>query len=174
MLRVSIVFGFLTLLSPAFAAPTKPLTPEDFRGTWLHAKKASETEQRMQAIEAATQDVPFFARKKARSRLRDATKPTPKIQIEVKDGTLQLKRGARTMNVKLGATPVEMSLGEQRAKIAARFAQHKLTVESRSEKGSRRTVFSLSEDRSTLIVRTRTATKKLKRPVEVRASYTRR
>ncbi len=111
-------------------------------GQWREAITAEEKEQRIQAIDEATRRMNGMRRGMARSRLSERTSPPRKLDIEVEDSKMTIASGGRRLELELGASPIEVSGNDGKARVSARMEGPQLIVVARHGKGERTTAYS--------------------------------
>lgn len=129
------------------AEPASPLT-----GHWRAAETADEREQRLQAIDEATDRLGRFQRKRARSRLAERTSSPPRLTIVIEESTVAITSGDRRLEVKPGAAPVEIAGNQGKARVSARMDDEGLTLLARADEGDRTTVYRASGNTLTVEV----------------------
>lgn len=121
-------------------------------GSWIAAETVEEKEQRLRAIDAATNQLGRLQRGRARSRLQERTAPPPRLTIALTDSTVALTSGDLRLAVALGGAPAEVPTNQGKAWISAQVGDQRLTVVARGDDGDRTTIYHASHDDLTVEV----------------------
>jgi hypothetical protein len=171
---VSLVAALVLAGSSPARAESEPPPEADFTGVWVYAADEQEVKERREAIEAAIDGVPRFARGKAKKRLGERTTPPPELEIEVAAGHLELSRGDRDVSLQLDGDPVTFEKDGKRAALSAQLIDGQIVVTSKGDNGTRVTTYRLSPDRKQLILSVNMQGARLSEPVVYQTTYVRR
>jgi hypothetical protein len=122
-------------------------TSSPFVGRWRAAETADEKEQRLQAIDEATEGMRAFRRGRARSRLAERTSPQATLIMELEGSKLTIGPEDRRIELEVGGSPIEVSESEGTARVSARMEGQRLIVMARSDQGERTTTYEANGDR---------------------------
>jgi hypothetical protein len=136
-----------TMGGPRVAEPASSLA-----GHWRAAETADEREQRLKAIDEATDRLGRFQRNRARSRLAERTSPPPRLTIAIEESTVAITSGDRRLEVKPGAAPVEIADNQGKARVSGQMDDEGLTLLARGDEGDRTTVYRASGNTLTVEV----------------------
>jgi hypothetical protein len=140
-------------------------------GVWKHSQDANEQAQRYAAIDEATKGMNRMMRGRAREMLR--AKTVPESGLNLSDGgnrvTFAGQNHRVTFNTDGSPTRVQSERGTATAR--AKRENGKLVVTSQAQNGVQTTVYSLSKDRTRLVLDVSVSGSKLKNPVKFRTTY---
>ena len=140
-------------------------------GQWRAAETAEGKQQRLQAIDEATESMGRFRRGKARGRLAEHTSPPETLTIEVEGSKVRIGSGDRGLELELGGPPIEVEGRQGKARLSARMEGERLIVEARSDGGGRTTTYRADEDR--LVMEVTMTGDKLAGPLKYVTTYLR-
>lgn len=140
-------------------------------GVWKHSQDANEQAQRCAAIDKATQGFNRMMRGRAREMLRAKTVPQSGLSLS-DNGDRILFAGQNnrvTLNTDDSPTRVENERGT--ATVRAKREKGQLTVTSQAKNGVQTTIYSLSQDKTRLVLDVTVSGGKLPNPVKFRTTY---
>lgn len=138
---------FPTMSGAGGAEPASPLA-----GHWRAAETADEREQRLRAIDDATDRLGRFQRNRARSRIAERTSPPPRLTIAIEESTVAITSGDRRLEVEPGTAPVEITGHQGKARVSAQIDDEGLTLLASADEGDRTTLYRASGDTLTVEV----------------------
>lgn len=156
-------------LSSSVAQATEP---NGLSGQWRAAETETEAASRAAAIEKAARSFPVMARKTAKSRLAEQTKPTRRLEIQISGDQLVLTREARRIELKLGGAPVSVERDGKKTTVRAVLEGESLVVRTKGEAGSRTATYRLIDD-GHLKLMIRMSGGRLKNPLQFEQTYAR-
>lgn len=128
----------------AFAKELKSLS-----GVWAAKETKEEAKAREAAIKKAIQSVPFFARGKAKDRLRERTKAPQTVRVELlEDGRVRLTTGDKKLELTVGGAPLEREKDGKKVKISAQDYQGRLVINSVGKDAKRVATYRVTENGS--------------------------
>jgi len=166
LLGVSVVAS-----STVWAAP--PVNPK-LAGEWQYAGDKKEQAQRLAAIEKVTENIGTFVRGRARSKLREQTTPSPRLTIKVNEDRIALYRENKNTELKLGGKPKKVQGPQGKVLLNAVTRGNGFAIVSKTEKGARTSVYSVSEDGTRLTVAVSMSGERLKTPLAYSTTYQRK
>jgi hypothetical protein len=110
-------------------------------GHWFAAETPDEQTPRLKAIDEVTDNLGFFQRGKARSRLAESTSPPESLMIELTDSTATIAFEDRRLELELGGPPVEVSGTEEKTRVSAKLEGERLIVLFQGDKRERTTTY---------------------------------
>ena len=175
-MRFSIAAMTLMAVSYALSVAAKeaPADRNDFSGIWAHAGDRKETEQRRLAIEAVTEDLPFFIRGTARERLTERTAPPPELQLTVDKDRFDITRDGKSVSLRFEAKPIMIEQNGKRGLVSVRYEQERIVVVSEGDKSKRLTKYALSPERNRLTMSVSMTGESLSGPLIFQSTYRRK
>jgi hypothetical protein len=140
-------------------------------GDWRAAETAEEKEQRLQAINEATDGMGRLKRGKARSRLEERTSPPPSLMLEFENSTVTIGNPDRRIELELGGAPIEVSESEEKMRMSAKMEDGRLVLIVLGGTSERTTTYRAVE--KNLSVEVIMTSDKLTAPVKYVTTYTR-
>jgi hypothetical protein len=134
VLAIGVVFSTTDVARSAEAS--SPLV-----GHWRAAETEDEKEQRLQAIDEATDDLGRLRRGKARGRLSERTSPPPTLTIEIEGSDLAITSRDRRIELELGGPPIEVAGSEGKVQASAKMEGERLIVVVQGSNGGRTTTY---------------------------------
>jgi hypothetical protein len=146
---------------------------DSLSGTWRLATSEAETAERRASIEAATDELSFFIRSRARSRINERTAPPASLSIRVTGDRVELTGNGRTIVVTVGGPAVAVEGEDGRGEVRASRHRGHLRISMAGEGGSQTRTYLLSDDGQRLVVHVRMTPERLSTPIVFRATYRR-
>lgn len=142
-------------------------------GVWTYSRDAKEEAKRYEAIDRATNDMNRLVRGRVREMLREKTSPVSEIRLT--DGEDRITMSGRNRRVTFATDGSSNRVqGESgTATVRAERKNGQLVVTSQATKGVQTTVYSVSEDGTSLILDVSISGGKLPQPIRYRATYQR-
>ena len=140
-------------------------------GVWKHSQDANEQAQRYAAIDEATKGMHRMMRGRAREMLR--AKTVPQSGLNLSDGGNRITFAGQNHRVTFNTdgSPTRVQSERGTATVRAKRENGKLVVTSQAQNGVQTTVYSLSKDRTRLVLDVSVSGSKLKNPVKFRTTY---
>jgi hypothetical protein len=158
----------LVLMAPGTHAEeaTSPLA-----GSWDLAATAEEEQQRLRAIDEATQHLPRFQQGRARDMLAGRTSPPQSLTIALEGSMVTIGSGGRDLELELGGAPIEVSGDQGKAQLSATMEGDQLVVTADGGRGGRTSEYRTDGDRLSVEVTMTGA--KLSKPLNYVSTYER-
>lgn len=173
MTRTALSFlAFILVAASALGAPAAR-AQEGLTGDWKLAGSSAEAAERRAAIDAATQELPYFMRSRGRERLDERTTPLPKVRISVVGDRVDLTGSGPTISLTVGGPSVPVAAEGRRGSARATRQKGNLVITMQGENGVRTTIYRLSDDGQGLVLDVNLAAKAISTPVRYRVTYKR-
>jgi hypothetical protein len=153
------------------AAWANDLNGEALAGRWELAGTSDEENQRLRAIDSATEHLPRFQRGRARDMLAGRTAPPQSLTISLEGSTVTIGSAGRELELELGGPPIEVSGEQGKAQLSAKMEGEQMIVSADGGKGGRTTTYRADGDRLSVEVTMKGA--KLSQPLIYISTYER-
>lgn len=167
-----LLFAFTIVSTGAF--DVSPAAAQDgIAGTWKLATTSAEESQRKAAIEEAAQELPAFARSRAKKKLDGRTIPPSELHIVVSGDRVELNRAGQKLSLTVGGPAAQVEFEGRRGSAKATRKNGNLVVSLQGDNGERTTIYRLSEDGQRLVLDVEFDVQRLYTPVRYRVTYKR-
>jgi hypothetical protein len=175
MKYLSPIVALIIAVSTGLAeAKDSPGSLSSFSGEWVHAGDCKEAEQRRQAIDAVTKDIPSFFRDTVRKRLDEQTAPPPNVNIIVEGDRIEITRDGSTVSLRIGAKAITMKRNGKRFDVSVKSDGNRFTVVSEGEKGKLVTKYWISPNHKVLTMSVHMTGERLSGSLVFQSTYRRR
>jgi hypothetical protein len=140
-------------------------------GVWKHSQDANEQAQRYAAIDEATKGLNRMMRGRAREMLRAKTVPQSGLSLNDNGDRITFTGQNHRVTFNTDGSPTVVQNERGTATVRAKRENGKLIVTSQAQNGVQTTVYSVSEDRTRLILDVSVTGGKLKNPFKFRTTY---
>ncbi|HET6415068.1 MAG TPA: hypothetical protein VFG22_02140 [Polyangiales bacterium] len=173
MTRHALPFFLFVLAISGGVGASAARAQDGLSGSWKLASSNAEAAERRAAIEAATQELPYFTRSRGRERLEERTTPLAKVRISVVGDRVDLTGSGPTISLTVGGPSVPVEAEGRRGSARATRQEGNLVITLQGENGVRTTIYRLSEDGQRLVLDVDLAAKAISTPVRYRVTYER-
>lgn len=140
-------------------------------GDWKHSQDDKEQAQRYAAIDEATKGMNRIFRGRVREMLRAKTVPQSGFSLSDNGDQITLAGQDRRVTFKTDGSTKLVKSERGTATVRAKRENGKLTVTSQAQNGVQTTVYSLSKDKTHLVLEVTVAGGRLPDPVKFKATY---
>ena len=144
---------------------------EDTASGSQQGRLTARTNQRQEAIERVTQQLPFRMRGQARDRLLEATKPQPQLTIVDQDGQITLGRADREMTITTDGKPKRFVKKQRNISMSATRRDDAMVVTTQGDSFTQTTNYRVTKDGRRLLLDIEMRIQRLPEPLRYQLSY---